>query len=174
LRASPGQCLSPSLEWRGNLGLEATTGVNALGEQVTDPRAPSPATSTQGTAPDSVAELAADAIARLGLPGLALAGPGWAAASGWAGLGHGEPLHAGHVFPAYTLTMPVTAAALLRLVADGRLGLDDPANRYLGTIRLADDHVTVRQLLSHALASTSATASMPTRLTDPSCVTVEG
>src|SRR6202034_3446228 len=121
-----------------------------LGERVSDPRTASPTTSTQGTAPDSVAAIAADAIARLGLPGLALAGPGWAAATGWADLDHGEPLHPGHVFPIYTITAAVTAVAVLRLVADGRLGLDDPANRYLAAVRLADDEVTVRQLLSHA------------------------
>ena len=126
-----------------------------LGERVSDPRTASPATSTEGTAPDSVAGIAADAIARLGLPGVCLAGraldgSGWAAATGWADLDHGERLRPGHVFPAYTLTTAVTAVALLRLVADGRLGLDDCANRYLGTVRLADDKVTVRQLLSHA------------------------
>ena len=46
--------------------------------------------------------------------------------------------------------MAVTAVAVLRLVADGRLGLDDPANRYLGPSGWRDDEVTVRQLLSHA------------------------
>jgi CubicO group peptidase (beta-lactamase class C family) len=46
--------------------------------------------------------------------------------------------------------MAITAVALLRPVADGRLGLDDPANRYLENVRLADDEVSVRQLLSHA------------------------
>ena len=121
-----------------------------LGERVSDPRTASPTTSTQGTAPDSVAGIAADAIARLGLPGLSLAGAGWAAATGWSDLDHGEPLHPDHVFPAYSVTMTITAVALLRLIADGRLGLDEPANRYLGTVRLADDEVTVRQLLSHA------------------------
>jgi CubicO group peptidase (beta-lactamase class C family) len=40
--------------------------------------------------------------------------------------------------------MIVTAVAVLRLVADGRLRLDDPAGRYLGAVRLADDAVTVR------------------------------
>jgi CubicO group peptidase (beta-lactamase class C family) len=124
--------------------------LNRLGELVNDPRTASPATSTQGTAPDAVAGIAADAIARLGLPGLALAGPGWATATGWADLDHGEPLHTGHVFPAYLLTTVVTAVAVLRLAADRRLSLDDPANRYLGTVRLEDEEVTVRQLLSHA------------------------
>ena len=39
---------------------------------------------------------------------------------------------------------------MLRLIADERLGIDDPANDHLRTVRLADDSVTVRELLSHA------------------------
>ena len=126
-----------------------------LGERVTDPRTASPSTVAEGAAPDSAAGIAADAIARLGLPGISLAGrtaggPGWAAATGWADLDREEPLLPGHLFPAYQITMIVTAVALLRLVASGRLGLDERANRYLETMRLADDEVTVRQLLSHS------------------------
>jgi len=126
-----------------------------LGERVSDPRTASPATVAEGSAPDAAAGIAADAIARLGLPGVCLAGrvrggPGWAAATGWADLERGEPLRPGHVFPGYELTMLVTAVAVLRLAADGRVGLDEPANRYLDAVRLADDGVTVRQLLSHA------------------------
>jgi CubicO group peptidase (beta-lactamase class C family) len=99
------------------------------------------------------------AVAELGLPGLMLAGgvpgPGgsageiWSAATGWAALEDVEVLRAGHGFPAYEITKVITAVAVLRLVADGRLGLDDPANRYLRAVRLADDGVTVRELLSH-------------------------
>ena len=126
-----------------------------LGERVSDDRTASPSTVTEGAAPDAVAAIAADAIARLGLPGVGLAGrvrgePGWAAATGWADLDRGEPLQPGHAFPAYEITTVVTAVAVLRLVADGRLGLDEAANRYLGAVRLGDDEVTVRQLLSHA------------------------
>jgi CubicO group peptidase (beta-lactamase class C family) len=120
-----------------------------LGERLSDPRTSSPPTSAEGTAPDAVAGIAADAIVRLGLPGLSLAGAGWSAATGWADLDRGEPLHPGHAFPVYTITAVVTAVTLLRLVADGRLGLDDPVNRYLTTVTLADDQVTVRQLLTH-------------------------
>jgi len=126
-----------------------------LGERVSDPRAASPRTVTEGSAPGAAAGIAADAMTRLGLPGVALAaqtrgGPGWAAATGWADLDRHEPLRPGHAFPAYEITMIVTAVAVLRLAADGRLGLDEPANRYLGSVRLADAEVTVRQLLSHA------------------------
>ena len=38
---------------------------------------------------------------------------------------------------------------MLRLVAEGQVRLDDPANRYLGPVRLADDTVTIRELLAH-------------------------
>src|SRR6266511_3261720 len=41
------------------------------------------------------------------------------------------------------------AFAELGLVADGRIGLDSPANDHLRTVRLADDAITVRELLSH-------------------------
>jgi CubicO group peptidase (beta-lactamase class C family) len=129
--------------------------LRVLGERVSDSRTTSPHTATEGAAPDAVAGIAADAIAQLGVPGVGLAGrvrgePGWAAATGWADLDRGDPLQPGHAFPAYGITTIVTAVAVLRLVADGRLGLDEAANRYLGAVRLADDEVTVRQLLSHA------------------------
>jgi CubicO group peptidase (beta-lactamase class C family) len=129
--------------------------VRRLGERVSDLRTAAPATTAEGAVPDAVAEITVNAFRRLGLPGLSLAGcavgePGWAAATGWADLERDEPLSPGHRLPAYAITSVVTAVALLRLVADGRLGLDEPANRYLERVRLADDEVTVRQLLSHA------------------------
>jgi CubicO group peptidase (beta-lactamase class C family) len=45
------------------------------------------------------------------------------------------------------VTALVTATAVLRLVAEGRIGLDEPAP--LRSMRLADGAVTVRELLSH-------------------------
>ena len=48
------------------------------------------------------------------------------------------------------MTALVTATAVLRLVAEGRFGLDDRANEHLRAVRLADDAITVRELLSHA------------------------
>jgi len=147
-----------------------------LGERVNDERTASPSTVTEGAAPDAVAEITADAIARLGLPGVALAGrvrgePGWAAATGWADLDRGEPLQPGHAFPAYGITTIVTAVAVLRLVADGRLGLDQAANRYLGDVRLADDDVTVRQLLAHAGGVTDPEPPPGSSALDPPAVT---
>ena len=70
-------------------------------------------------------------------------------ASGLADLDRAEPLEASHRFPVPGVTALVTATAALRLVAEGRFGLDDRANDHLRTVRLADDAVTVGELLSH-------------------------
>ena len=121
-----------------------------------------------------VVGLAEEACAELGLPALVLAGgePGrapWVVAIGHANLGganlgganlgganlggadldRAEPLEVGHRFSVPGVTALVTATAVLRLVAEGRLGLDAPANDHLRAVRLADDSVTVRELLSH-------------------------
>ena len=56
---------------------------------------------------------------------------------------------------AYAITQVITAITALRLVADGLLELDAPANRYLRTVRLADSEVTVRDLLGHTAGSTT-------------------
>ena len=61
----------------------------------------------------------------------------------------GELLNPGHSFPAYSVTKLVTATVVLRLAAEGRIGLDDPAHAYLRTVRLGDGAVTVRELLTH-------------------------
>jgi CubicO group peptidase (beta-lactamase class C family) len=132
------------------------TGVRArrMGERISDERAAAPATAASGMIPASVPELAKTATGQLGLVGLALAGasaPGqaWATATGWASLERAEPLTAEHAFPAYQVTMAVTAVAVLCLAAAGRLRLDVAANSYLTAIRLTDDAVTVRELLTH-------------------------
>ncbi len=131
-----------------------------LGARVRDPRAAAPPSRTSGDVPAAAAVLAEESVAELGLPGLVLAGTApasagpagtapWSVAWGWADLDRGEALHGSHRFPVYSVTKLITATAVLRLAAGGRLGLDDPANQYLRTIRLADGTVTVRELLSH-------------------------
>ena len=123
--------------------------VFAAGTKVTDTRVAAPSSQLSGPAPAPVAEIAQTAFAELGLTGLALAGPGWAVARGWADLDRAEALRPEHRFPVWAVTKLVTATAVLRLVADGQVRLDDPANRYLGPVRLADDTATVRELLAH-------------------------
>jgi CubicO group peptidase (beta-lactamase class C family) len=113
-----------------------------------------PAPRTLGKVPAGIAEIADDAIAELGLPALVLAGgepggPPWVLAKGWADLDRAEVVGIGHRFPAPGVTGLVTATAVLRLVADGRVRLDAPANGQLRAVRLSDDAITVRELLSH-------------------------
>lgn len=120
----------------------------------TDPRAADPTTTVTGPAPDTAVDLAERSFEELGLVGLALAGrqpdsPVWTLTRGWAGLDEPELLQPSHRFPVGGLTTLITSTAVLRLVADGRVDLDGPANERLRTLRLADDAVTVRELLSH-------------------------
>jgi CubicO group peptidase (beta-lactamase class C family) len=126
-----------------------------LRERITDPRVTEPPPArVHGTPPEDTARAAGSAFAELGLAALALAGgepgrPPWVLAQGHADLDRAEPADPRHRFPVPGVTTLVTATAVLRLVAAGRLRLDDPANDHLRTVRLADDAVTVRELLSH-------------------------
>jgi CubicO group peptidase (beta-lactamase class C family) len=124
-----------------------------LSARVRDPRTAAPGHRTSGAVPAAAAAVAGESFAEFGLPGLVLAGADpageWSVAWGWADLDRDETLHFGHRFPAYSITKLITATAILRLAADGRISLDDPANRHLRTVRLADGTVTVRELLSH-------------------------
>lgn len=55
------------------------------------------------------------------------------------------------------VTALVTTTAVLRLTADNAVDLDHPANDYLTSISLADDTITVRELLSHTAGVDSPT-----------------
>jgi CubicO group peptidase (beta-lactamase class C family) len=144
------------------------TGLRGLpvGSRVHDPRVTHPVpVHTQGEVPAEVADVAEQAFAELGLAALLLAGgaggdartPTWVLTRGWADLDRGEPLAGGHRFPVPGATVLVTATAVLVLVADGRISLDGRANDQLQSIRLADDTITVRDLLSHTAGVDSPT-----------------
>lgn len=130
-----------------------------VGERIASRAAPAPAPAqpparTQGPVPAQLADLADEAAAELGLPGLILAGGApdrapWVVATGLADLDRGEFLTPGHRFPAPGVTALVTVAAVLRLVARGHVTLDTPANRQLTGVRLDNDAITVRDLLSN-------------------------
>jgi CubicO group peptidase (beta-lactamase class C family) len=133
-----------------------------VSQHVTDDRVSEPPVVTAGPVPAEAIAAARESVTELGLPGLVMAGadttvadsgeagnPAWSLALGWASLERPEPLGARHRFPAYLITALVTATALLRLVAGEHVDLDAPANRYLRTVRLADDEVRVRELLTH-------------------------
>jgi CubicO group peptidase (beta-lactamase class C family) len=124
-----------------------------LGQAVADPRVATPPSRSFGQVPGLAQEVAQESFAQLGLVGLVLAGTAassvWTLARGWADVDRDEALRPDHQFPAYAITKLITSTVVLRLVAESRMGLDDPANSHLRTIRLADDTVTVRELLIH-------------------------
>jgi CubicO group peptidase (beta-lactamase class C family) len=127
------------------------------GGPATDTRVAQPPAAIAGPVPEQVPGLVEDSYRDLGLVGLTAAGDWdsgpapevWACSRGWAHLERDVPLSPGHRFPAYTITTLVTSTAVLCLVADGTVALDDPVNGHLRSLRLADDTLTVRELLSH-------------------------
>jgi CubicO group peptidase (beta-lactamase class C family) len=85
---------------------------------------------------------------------------------GWADRESATPLRVDHLFRAFSNTKLVTACAVLLLMEDGRLGLDDPVGEYIpqlahprvlkpGATSLDDTEpahgpITVRHLLTHS------------------------
>ncbi|GIH18535.1 serine hydrolase domain-containing protein [Rugosimonospora africana] len=140
-------------------------------QRLTDKRTAA-ATQLSGDAPDRAVRVAEESFSDLGLVGLVLAGADgvggdrdgadrdggdrdggtatpWTVVRGWADLDRNEALRPDHRFPVYGVTKLITSTAVLRLVAGGDVELDGPANEYLRAVRLADDVVTVRELLTH-------------------------
>lgn len=126
-----------------------------LGSRISDGHGAVPPLHAIGTVPSAAREMAAGAVPELGLPGLVLAGggpdaPEWAIAAGWADLDRAEVLTAGHRFPACSITRLITATAVLRLVADGKVRLDDAVADHLRPAGLTERAVTVADLLAMA------------------------
>ncbi|MFG3532073.1 serine hydrolase domain-containing protein [Streptomyces sp. NPDC047917] len=108
-----------------------------------------------GQAPDAEALRAAirglprdDATAAL----VRVSGSGgdWRGTSGVHDLASGRPADPGGRFRAGSVTKVFTAAVVLQLAGEGRLGLDRPVRHYLpDLVPAAYEDVTVRQLLNH-------------------------
>ncbi|MBL8137325.1 MAG: beta-lactamase family protein [Acidobacteria bacterium] len=79
----------------------------------------------------------------------------WAKAYGVADASTGRPVRTDTPFQAASISKPVTALAAMRLVQEGRFGLDDDVNRHLKGWRVPDgaltrqQPVTPRTLMSH-------------------------
>jgi CubicO group peptidase (beta-lactamase class C family) len=65
------------------------------------------------------------------------------------------------------VTKQFTAAAILLLAEDGRVGLDDPVRRWLPSLPASDDAITIRQLLTHTGGLIDYEDIMPTDLATP-------
>jgi CubicO group peptidase (beta-lactamase class C family) len=72
-----------------------------------------------------------------------------ARAYGWAEPENDVRMTTAHVFQLASITKQFTAAAVLKLVQDGRVDLDAPIRRYLPHAPIQGRAITVRQLLSH-------------------------
>src|SRR5882757_2284966 len=105
-----------------------------------------------------------DRMAHYHVPGLSLAcihngTLEWAQTFGVARIG-GEPVTPETLFQASSISMPVTALAVLRLVEQGKLNLDVDVGHYLRSWRLSTNRfpeekkVTLRELLSHTAGAT--------------------
>ena len=78
----------------------------------------------------------------------------WEEGFGWANVARQVPTTPHTMFSVASVTKPMTATAVMRLVEQGRLHLDRPANDYLGDVKLrsiawSPAGATVRQVLSH-------------------------
>jgi CubicO group peptidase (beta-lactamase class C family) len=105
-----------------------------------------------------------DRMAHHHVPGLSLAcihndTVEWTQAFGVARVG-GEPVTPETLFQASSVSMPVTAVAVLRLVEQGKLNLDADVSQYLRSWKLPTNKfteqkkVTLRELLSHTAGVT--------------------
>ncbi|MFJ2778935.1 MULTISPECIES: serine hydrolase domain-containing protein [unclassified Kitasatospora] len=75
--------------------------------------------------------------------------PLWRGAAGSADLTTGEPARADGRFRIGSVTKTFVSTVVLQLVADGRVGLDDPVERHLPGVVPNGAGITVRQLLNH-------------------------
>ena len=89
----------------------------------------------------------------------------WERANGWADRERGLRATLATPFSLASVTKPFTAATLMTLVADGRLGLDEPAAAYLGSGVIGEidgaPPMTVRQLGAHLSGLPSLFAMYP-------------
>jgi CubicO group peptidase (beta-lactamase class C family) len=68
---------------------------------------------------------------------------------GLANLEHNVPISAVTVFEIASVTKLFTSQAILRLVQDGRIGLDDPVSRYVTNLPETWQPITIRHCLAH-------------------------
>jgi CubicO group peptidase (beta-lactamase class C family) len=70
-------------------------------------------------------------------------------AGGWADIQNQTPMTLDTTLMGYSMTKTFTAVAVLQLVEDGKIGLDDEIDDYITDSPYSGQHITVRQLLVH-------------------------
>ncbi|MFJ3928199.1 serine hydrolase domain-containing protein [Streptomyces sp. NPDC090022] len=105
---------------------------------------------------DLAAHVAATAQ-RFGIPGVSVAvltdGQEHYASHGVTSVEHPRPVDENTLFPIASATKTITATALVRLAAEGKVDLDAPVHHYVPELALADEtatrSITVMNLLNH-------------------------
>lgn len=77
------------------------------------------------------------------------AGPRFEYAGGWADIANRVAMTLDTTLMAYSMTKTITAVAVLQLVQQGSLGLDDELDHYLPNTPYRDRLITIRHLLAH-------------------------
>ncbi|SDY05070.1 alkaline D-peptidase. Serine peptidase. MEROPS family S12 [Micromonospora pattaloongensis] len=90
----------------------------------------------------------------------------WRGGSGVAELGHSRPVPTDGRFRVGSVTKTFVATVVLQLVGEGRLGLDDPVERWLPKTLPAGDRITVRHLLQHRSGLYNYTDEVLSRIED--------
>ena len=96
---------------------------------------------------------------------------------GWKNLEHKKPLHRDDIFRVYSMTKPITAAGMMRLVDMGKVTLDDPVAKFIPSFAQmkvftggsasqpilvdAATPMTIRELLTHTSGLAYGTTSSP-------------
>ncbi|MFN3653546.1 MAG: serine hydrolase domain-containing protein [Armatimonadota bacterium] len=139
-------------------GLVPCSVVAAAPRPAAEPRAETPARVTE-----RVEALLQNVLKTRRIPGVAAAviqggRPVFVKGYGYADVEHKVPVSELTVFQLASVTKQFTAAGVMLLVQDGKLGLDDPITRHLPDLPEAWKEVTVRHLLTHTSGITSYTS----------------
>jgi D-alanyl-D-alanine carboxypeptidase len=111
--------------------------------------------SAQAASSPSPARLgsAADAVVAAGVPGVAVyvrnGKKTITLARGLDDVGAKRPMIVGDRFRIGSVTKPFVAAVVLQLVHEGKLGLDDPVEKYVPGLVAHSEGITIRRLLTH-------------------------
>jgi serine beta-lactamase-like protein LACTB, mitochondrial len=129
-------------------------GVAAIAVALAVAAAPAAESALPAAKAAEVEKLIADAMTKLGIPGLSAAVVTeqrlrWSAAYGTADIENAVPATTATVYRLASVTKPITATAVLQLVEAGKVDLDAPIQRYVPAFPAKQWPVTVRHLLSH-------------------------
>src|SRR5215204_5808755 len=107
----------------------------------------------------SVGQFIRSEMERQKIPGVSLAvvkdGKPWIVKGyGFANLEHQVPVKPETIFQTGSVGKQFTATAVMLLVEEGRIGLDEKISKYLGEVPEAWKNITIRQVLSHTSGMT--------------------